>query len=352
MKTIFLSLISSVILLIGCGQKENKPATTSPDKPKQSKAIGVDGIIAKEEASTTTISTTGSIIANEEVEIKSEVAGKIRKIYFREGGTVSKGQLLVKLNDDDLVAQMKKMEIEIQLQELKENRQKQLLAAAAISQEEYDIALSNVKLLKANVDILRADIDKTNIVSPFNGVVGLKNISEGAIISTPTVIATIQNIHPLKLEFSIPEKYNNLVAVGSKVNFDVAGTSSGMMATVYAKEPKIDPATRTSKVRATFDNKTGKIFPGAFADITIPIGKKTNVIMIPSMAYIPDINGAKVFVSKGGVAMTVPVVAGLRTESEVQILEGLTPGDTVLTTGILQLKPKMAVEVTITNAAE
>lgn len=341
------------ILLIGCKVEKNEENKISTGTSNTiGKPVTVDGIIAKAELTANTIGTSGTIIANEEVEIKSEVSGKITGIYFKEGQTVYKGQLLVKLNDDDLQAQIKKMQIEIKLAEEKEKRQKQLLSSSAISKEEYDESLTNLYLLKANVEIIKIDVAKTKITAPFSGIAGFKYISPGAYINSSTVIATIQNTNPLKLEFAIPEKYNLMVKTGTLVNFKVAGSSENHKATVYAKDPKIDPMSRTVKIRATFSNPTGKLSPGSFADISIPIGDKSKEILIPTMAYIPDINGAKVFVVKGGQAMSVPVTAGMRTASSIQILEGIKEGDTILTTGILQLKPKTPVKVNIVKKAE
>ncbi len=344
----FIFVVISTTIVLSCSSSDKK-ANAPSNAPKSNSAIIVDGIIASEQLTSNVISTTGNIIANEEVEIKSEVSGRVTKIHFKEGSPVSKGQLLVKLNDDDLLAQMQRLNIEIKLQEEKEERQKQLLASTAISKEEYDVTKTNLNLLKANIDILKTQINKTRIVAPFSGIVGLKSISEGAIISPASVIATIQNVNPLKMDFSIPEKYNNLIKTGSSVSFTVAGQVTPLKATVFAKEPKIDPVTRTSMVRATFPNPSGNVFPGSFADITIQVGDKTKAIMVPTIAYIPDIAGAKLFVSKGGKAVSIPVTAGVRTEKEIQILTGINVGDTVLTSGILQLRPNTPVEVNIQN---
>jgi membrane fusion protein (multidrug efflux system) len=343
-----LSLAFLIIIgLFACKAEDKKPVGDKPAGGGNQKPMMVEGIIAKDEITSGSINTTGTIMANEEVEVKSEISGKIEGIFFKEGSLVNKGQLLVKLDDDDLQAQINKLKIEIKLAEEKEARQKQLLAAAAISKEEYDISQANVNLLKANEFIIKTNIEKTRVTAPFSGIIGLKNVSPGAIITPATSIATIQNVQPLKLEFSVPEKYNNLVTLGKVVEFKVAGMNQTLKAAVYAKEPKIDASTRTTRVRASFANPGGKIFPGSFAEILILVGEKTKVIMVPTIAYIPDINGAKMFVCKDGMAVNVTVKAGLRTENEIQIVEGLSTGDTVLTSGILQLKPKTPVEVNI-----
>ena len=334
---------------IACKSEDKKSVKETASSVKDLKPMVVDGIIARDEYVSGSINTTGSILANEEVDIKSEISGKITGIFFKEGSNVNKGQVLVKLYDGDLQAQLSRLRIEIKLAQEKESRQKQLLSASAISREEYDVSETNLNLLKANELILKTNIDKTRINAPFGGIIGLKNVSPGAIISTANVIATVQNTQPLKLEFSIPEKYNNLVGIGKVVNFKVAGSEQTLKAAVYAKEPKIDEATRTSKVRATFANPGGKVYPGSFAEISIEIGERTKVRMVPTIAYIPDIDGAKLFVKKGGVATGVRVKAGLRTEKEIQILDGIVDGDTVIISGILQLKPQMPIEVNIIN---
>jgi len=346
MHRINLVLWMCLLFLLSCSDKE---ATMAKGKPAQGDggAVSVNGILATEQEMSDEFKATGTVMANEEVELKSEVAGKISGIYFREGAMVNKGQVLVKLNDDDLQAQLRKMNIELKLLEIQESRQKQLLAASAISREEYDVTKTNLDLLKANMDILQTQIAKTSITAPFQGIIGLKTVSPGAFITSNTSIATIQNINPLKIEFSIPEKVNSLLRSGSIVRFTTVGSSQENLATVYAKEPKIDAITRTARVRATFANKSATVSPGSFADVRVQLGQKTKGILVPTYAYIPDINGARVFLCKGGKATPVQVVAGIRTEKEIQIIEGITPGDTIITSGILQLKPDMPVQVSL-----
>ncbi len=325
---------------------DKKPAM-GDQKPMQ-----VEGIIAKSELISGDIKTTGTLISDEEVDVRSEIAGRITNIYFKEGQYINKGQLMVKLNDDDLQAEMQKLKIEIKLGEDKESRQKQLLAASAVSKDDYEVILTNLQLLKANAEILKTKIEKTRIVAPFSGIVGLKEVSPGAFINNGTTITTLQSIKPLKLEFSVPEKYSPFVQNNSEVAFKVVQNDELHKAKVYARDPKIDMTTRTVKVRALYPNSSGKLSPGSFADITVPVGEHQKGIMIPSMAYIPDINGARVFKVKEGKAISVAVKSGLRTERYVQITEGISEGDTILTTGILQLKPQSPVSVNIKSATE
>ncbi|MCZ2102505.1 MAG: efflux RND transporter periplasmic adaptor subunit [Chitinophagales bacterium] len=355
MKVYYIALISiSMLLLASCKKEADKDLAANGKKPAmgEQRAMRVDGVIAKSEMISGDISTTGTLISDEEVEIKSEVAGRITNIYFKEGQYINKGQLMVRLNDDDLQAEMQKIKIEIKLAEDKEHRQKQLLDAAAVSKDDYEVILTNLQLLKANAEILKTKIDKTKIIAPFSGIVGLKEVSPGAFINNGTIITTLQSIKPLKLEFAIPEKYSPFVQNNSEVSFKVVQSDELYKAKVYARDPKIDMTTRTVKVRALYPNTSGKLSPGSFTDITVSVGGQQKGIMIPSMAYIPDINGARVFIAKNGKAMSVPVKSGLRTERAVQITEGISEGDTILTTGILQLKPQTPINVVVKSLTD
>ncbi|MDW8466642.1 MAG: efflux RND transporter periplasmic adaptor subunit [Chloroherpetonaceae bacterium] len=194
------------------------------------------------------------------------------------------------------------------------------------------------------MDIIKAQIDKTEVRAPFNGVVGLRYVSVGSYISPTTRIASIQNICPLKLDFSIPEKYATLVRKGDKVLFRVQGIDKVLEGQVYAIEPKIDPATRTLPIRAIYPNSDRRILPGAFAEVELLLQNADSAVMIPSEALVPELKGQKVFVAKQGKAVAKSVEIGLRTDREIQVTSGLSDGDTVITTGILQLRPGMAVQ--------
>lgn len=333
-----------ILFFVACKQEIQPTVPTSP-----SVATVYYAVVAQARASRKVIETTGSIIASEEADIRSEMAGKIKSIHFKEGSFVRKGDLLVRLEDDDLQAQWNKLKVDIEWAESQQKRNEKLFAASAITEEEYAQSVMNVKTLRASEDVIRASLRKTKITAPFSGIIGLRQVSEGAFLSTGDKVASIQNLQPLKLEFSVPEKYNPLITTGKTVDFNVSYHSDVLTATIYAKEPKMDPNTRSVLIRATFANPQNKIFPGSFAEISIPVGKSEDVILIPSEAYIPKQNGASVFVKRKGLVSAVDVRAGERTEKNIEILEGLMDGDTVITTGILQLKPGMPVEVQLTD---
>jgi membrane fusion protein (multidrug efflux system) len=289
---------------------------------------------------------TGTIVANEEVELRSEISGKITRIHFQEGSRVKKGDLLVKINDAELQAQLEKQKYQKALLEDREYRQRMLLKREAISQEEYDLALNELNKVKAEIVFIEAQISKTEIHAPFDGVIGLKYVSEGSYISPSTKIANLIDLNPIKIDFSIPEKYANAVQRSDEFTFKIVGAEKRYRGQVLAVEPKIDPATRTLQLRGISPNEDGKIVPGAFAEVELILQKIENALMVPTVAVVPELQGQKVYVYKNGKAVTKWVETGIRTEEKIQILSGIQAGDTVITSGILQLRPDANVRIT------
>ncbi len=291
------------------------------------------------------VKTTGSILANEEVDIRSEIPGKITNLYFKEGQYVKKGTTLLKIYDDDLQAQLKKLEYSKKLSEGNEFRQRQLLEKEAISQREYDISLTTVKTNEADIDNIKAQLTRTTIKAPFSGRLGLRYISEGSYVTPASRITTLTNTNPAKVEFSVPAKYADKIRVGSILKYTTESSEVEHTGRVYAVDPKIDPNTRTLQMRATSPNGNGALLPGAFARIELITGSKGAAITVPNEAVVPEQDGHMVFLVKGGKATPRPVNVGLRGEMNMEILSGLAPGDTLITTGILQVKPGGAVEI-------
>lgn len=291
------------------------------------------------------IYTTGSILANEEVELRSEVSGKITEIHLEEGKTVKENQLLIKINDSELQAQLQRAQYRLDLASERERRQQQLLQKGGISQEDYDATLNEVNVLKSEVQLIQAQIDKTEIRAPFYGRVGLKYVSDGSYISPTTRIASLQSINPVKIDFSVPERYVNRVAVDDKITFTVQGTDTVFEGEIYAIEPKIESQTRTLQLRARSNNEEGLLIPGAFANLELILETIDDALMIPSMSLIPEVQGQKIYLYKSGSVVEQRVQTGLRTADRVQILEGIERGDTVLTTGLLQVRDGMPVQI-------
>jgi membrane fusion protein (multidrug efflux system) len=349
LKNVMIGVIVVAILIgtkfIFFPSKAGQPANAAKGKNAGTPS-NVTACVVKPEKLSNQITASGTIRANEDVQLQPELAGKIVQINFKEGSLVSKGQLLVKINDADLQAQYKKLQLQHSLAEQTMQRQKQLLEINGVSQQEFDLAQSSYNTIKADMDFATAQILKTEIKAPFDGVIGLKNVSEGAFVSPSTIIASIQQIDPVKIDFAVPERYSYFLKKNGEVIFSIEGVPGDLKGQIYAIEPKIDMTTRTVQVRAICPNSKNNIYPGAFAQVKIQLNDIDAAIMIPTEAIIPDINGQKVFIMKNGKANYARVETGIRTAAKIQITKGLNAGDTVLTTGIMQLKPNAAVQIT------
>jgi len=310
----------------------------SPEEKKKM-PVAVNYYVVKATSFSNDVFTTGKIGAFNQVEILPEVSGKITSIYFKEGETVNKGALLVKLNSTDLEAQLVKVRTQLKLSDQKLDRLKKLLAINGISQEEFDMQENELAGFRADEAYLQAQLAKTNIVAPFSGVVGLKNISEGSFVNATTPIVSLIQLQPLFVEFSIPEKYSGLFKNGVTVNFsnDNIKEARTFSASIYAIEPKVDEATKTIRARARYHgNET--FYPGSFVKVFVNLGETRNALMVPTQCVIATLKGQKVFVSKNGVAAEVPVEIGVRTDKSIQVINGLNAGDTVITTGLLSVR--------------
>lgn len=322
-----------------------KPGNSGGGSPE----VLVKGYIVKTQNIENAVLATGTLLAMDEMVVKPEISGKIVSIGFKEGATVSKGQLLVKMFDSDLQASKAKLELQLKLAETTEGRLKELLAKQGVSQQEYDAALNLVLTYKAEIDLLNAQISKTEIRAPFNGKIGLQQISVGSMVSPTDVIATLQQTAELKVDFSIPEKYLPLLGTGAQIDFKVEGFDENFQATVYAIEPKIELNSRTIQIRAKYLNKGMKLLPGSFASIQMPLEEIQNGIMIPTESIIPEIRGQKIFRAKNGKAEPLMIQTGVRNDSLVQVLNDLHAGDTIVTTGMMRLQPGSALKFTQTR---
>lgn len=291
------------------------------------------------------IYSTGSLLPDEEVDLAFETSGKVIAIYFDEGRTVKKGDLLAKINDKPLQAQLLKLQAQKKLVTEREFRQRQLLDRDAISRESYDQVATELQSIDADIMLIEARIAETELRAPFAGTVGLRMISEGAFATTQTNIVRLVKTRPLKIEFSIPERYSGEITPGFPLTFVVDGFPQPFEANVYAIAPKIDINTRTIVVRALYPNTREELKPGRFASVRARLSEIENAVSIPTEALIAEMSGEKVFIYENGKAKEVKVQTGLRTESHIQIREGLNFGDTLLTTAILQLREGLPVQL-------
>ncbi|MCC6688443.1 MAG: efflux RND transporter periplasmic adaptor subunit [Saprospiraceae bacterium] len=341
MKKIIMLLLP--LTFVYCKNESKKDFKAFGGPPKSSKA---DGYVVSSGTFSEQIQVPGTVLAYETTDIQSETSGKIVSLNIREGSFYPKGTLIAKINDDDLQAKLSKLKIQLQIAQAQVKRQAELLKINAIGQQEFDAVDLNFKSLQSDIEILKTEIRKTEIRTPYAGVLGFKMISPGAYISPQTKITTISQTDKLKLEFALPERYLPVIRNGMIVNLKLDSSRKVYKAKIYAIEPFISQDSRSLNVRAEIIQTDKFIQPGMFASVDVGLSDKNNVIKIPSQAIIAQARDKKVVVYKGGKAEFKTVVTGIRDASNVEIIEGLTVGDTILITGILTAKPDSKIELT------
>lgn len=345
-------IIYSVIALIICtiivyplftsGEKKtDKGKSTKSDGPAK-----VKGKILKFDSFASEIKVMGKVIADEWVDLSPEVAGKITKIYFKEGSSVAKGQLLVKINDSELQAQLKKNDVKLQLAAQNLDRQKKLLELNGTSQEQYDNSVFEYRSIEADIDLLKAQIAKTEIRAPFSGQIGLRYVSEGAFATPGVKIATLQNKSTLKIDFTVPQNYSIYMKEGRTISFTTGNEVDPLQAKIYAIEPGVDQQTATLKVRAYVSGRSVELIPGKVVEVLVSLSAPVQTILISSETLVPEISGYSVFMYKAGKAVSIPVQTGDRNEKVVQILGGIAEGDTMIVSGLIQLRNNSPVKLT------
>lgn len=332
-----------LLLLLGaqaCQKGEKKteaPGAGAPGK-SQFALSSVEGFVVKPTALTEKVSAGGTLLPAEETELHAEASGRVVQLNLPEGKKVSKGELLLKLFDEDLKTQLRKLESQIKQAEITEQRLGELLKVKGVSQQEYDLAALQVQTLKSEIELVRINLAKTELRAPYDGVLGLRKISPGAYITPTTAIGVIRAVGSLKLDFSIPEKYSSLIKVGQVVSFSIEGKPRPYSAVVQATEQSITAETRNLQVRALVRD-TKDLLPGTFAEVDLALGNKTSALMIPNQAVVPQARNKQVIVAKKGKATFVSVKTGIRQAGFIEVLEGLESGDTIATTGVLFLRP-------------
>ena len=307
--------------------------------------MGVHVTVVRPSVVTDRLQTTGTLRADESVELTTETAGKVVGIRFEEGGRVARGDLLVKINDAELQAEKKRLTHRLELATAQAERQERLLAEGGVSQEAYDATVNEVEVLRAELELVEARIEKTEVRAPFSGTVGLRHVSEGSYLSPQTPITTLQRIDPIKLDLSVPEKYAGRVGTGRAITFTVRSRDRTVEGTIYAANTEVNENTRTLQLRARASNPDGQLRPGMFADVTVPLGSTDDALVVPAMAVVPTLDGQRVFLARNGSAQPRNVTLGIRSDSTVQVTEGLSVQDTVITSGIQDLRAGLPIRV-------
>lgn len=318
---------------------------TAANKPRENPPTMVDVMIAASSPVTNVIEANGTVIANESVDLRPEVSGRLTYLYVPEGMKVAQGTVLARVNSADLQAQMQKSQVQLDLALTTVQRLKTLLDVGGVNQSDYDIAVNQANSLRADIEYTKTLIDKTVIRAPFSGVIGLRQVSPGAYVSPTTVIASMQQLTRAKIDFTLPEQYSNMIKIGAVVEVEVdAANEKKERATIIAMEPEAIRQTRNIIVRAVFEKDLPN--PGAFVKVYVgSVGGNQRAIMVPTNTIIPDDKNSQLILVKNGKASFVNVQTGLRTESNVEITKGISEGDSIIVTGVLFARPNLPVKV-------
>jgi membrane fusion protein (multidrug efflux system) len=330
--------------LISCNKTKQEPA--GGGRQRQQGPLMVDGFVVKQSSISEDIEVPGSLRPFEETQIRAEIGGRIVQLNIKEGSVVAKGTLLVKLFDKDLQAQLRKLKVQLKIKEKTEERNRELLEIKGISQQDYDLSTLDVENLRADIESVEISISKTEIRAPYAGQVGLRNVSLGSYISPTEIVTTIRQVDQLKLEFAIPEKYAREIRKGYIVRFRVDGGEQEHKAVVMATENSVDQSTRTLQVRAVINGNNRELVPGVFAKVNLQLGNDDHALLVPSQAIIPTARNKQIVIlRKDSVVFTI-IETGIRDSAFVQVLSGIKAGDTVVTTGLMAIRPGSKVSVT------
>ncbi len=343
---ILLSLVS--LLAFGCKSKSADQSAEGGKRPSGPPPV-FNAVLASRFAVDRKVQAPGSILPNENTDLHPEASGRVVAINFKEGTYVKAGTLLVKLFDDDLQAQLKKLTVQLQVAEATERRQKELLALNGTSQQDYDLAVLSVSNIKADMELIKVNIDKTEMRAPYDGRLGLRTISLGAYVTPQTIITNIAQLNQVKVEFSVPELYATEMQTGKKVMLRTSGGSKYYSATVMASQNTINEETRNLVVKALINNPDATLTPGSFVEVDIEVGKNQSAIMIPTQAVIPSTRFKNVIVAQGGKATFRIVNTGYRDSARIEITSRLKEGDTIITTGLLTIKEGMPIKAKLSN---
>jgi membrane fusion protein (multidrug efflux system) len=361
-----LFLLVSLSILASCGGKDKKdtaPAQNGKDGQQKQPPLSVEAMIASTKTLSANIEIPGSLMANESTEIHPETSGRLVLLNIKEGAMVGKGTLLARLYDGDFQArlnslnvQLKKSEVQLKIAQQTEDRSAKLLKIQGISQQDYDMTLLQVNNIMADMGIIRAqmgevraNMSKLNIYAPYSGKLGLKNISPGAFVSPATLITTISQVNQLKLQFNVPEKYGAVIKKEQEVNFTIDGNQKTFAAAIIATEDAVEENTRSLAVRALVKGNDAALIPGAFAKVKIILGKNDDALMIPTSCIVPQGRKKLIFLARNNKAISTEITTGVRDSTNIEVLSGLTKGDTVVTSGLLFIKPNADIKISVKN---
>ena len=298
------------------------------------------------------VNAVGALIAEDTVTLRPEIDGRIDQLLFREGQPVKKGAVLVRLDAAEPRARVAAAEADLKLAVSRFKRSEELHAQNFISKQALDEARANLDILRARLRQEQVALDKTVLRAPFDGVVGLRQVSPGAYVAKGSDIVRLDALAHLKLEVPVPETYLPLVKINQPIALTVdALPGQQFSGKVNAIDPVVDSVSRNVRVRARIANPKGVLKPGMFARATADLGGRPSAILLPEQTLVPRADGNYVFLAVSGKAELRKVTLGKREPGRVEILSGVAVGDTVVLDGQIKLRPGVPV-VSLEEAAK
>ena len=327
-----------VLFLISCG--ENKKEKVSGNSVS---ALMVDAMIIKPVKFENQVFATANLLPFEEVVLKAPVSGTVLSIDFQEGQMVRKGQPLIHIDDRIWKAQIKGAEAQLVNARNELERKLELVKVGGASQEDVDNARAAVDALEAQIEQLSVNVSLANVVAPFEGKVGMRDFSLGSFLSQGQTITSLAQSHKLKVDFNIPSRYLENIKTGGKIK--VVHLSDTAIAVVYAINPTVSATSRTIQIRAVIENNSKNFFPGDFAEVIVALDNFEKTLLVPSNCIVPELDSQTIYLYKNGKAKRRVIIPGVRSRNNVQVLEGIVAGDTILTTGLIQLSDNLPVKI-------
>jgi len=317
------------------------PGAAAPPRPMSVEAIQAIVTPVNDE-----VTAVGSLQSNEAVVIRSEIAGRIATIHFQEGKTVNTGGLLFSLDASEYQAQLAQSAANVKLTEMNFTRAKDLREKSLISQQEYDDTSAKLEESRAKLALDQSRLEKSSIRAPFNGVLGVRNVSPGAYIKPGEDLVMLEDIDPIKVEFRIPETYSRQVKPGQHIAVRVdAYPGEIFTGEVYVIDTRMDAQTRTMLLRGRIPNAKKNLRPGMFARVALILATRSNALVVPEQAMVPFGGDQFVYRVIDGKAVQTRVEPGRRMDGKVEIKTGVNAGDSVVTAGQMKLRDGMPVAV-------
>lgn len=286
----------------------------------------------------------GTLKADQSIDIRGELRGKVEQIHFTDSQEVRKGDLIVVIESGEVEAELRSLQEQLALASTQAERLQNLFKSGSVTASERDDAVSRREVLRAEVERLQVRLAKTRISAPFDGTLGLRHISTGDLIEADTLITTLQTVSDLTVDFNVPERFLGLVQPQTELSLRVAGHEQPFTATVRAIDPRVDIATRTLTVRADVDNPERRLLPGNYARVEL-VSRNDAALVVPSVAVLQSLDAVSVFTVEDGIAVRHTVQTGHRNETRVEILQGLEPGAEVITSGIQSVRDGQRVNI-------